>query len=610
MIKLVTALFKAVWKVLSWFRAILLNLVLLVVIVLLIQGIASTPAPQIPDKTALVIAPSGILVDQSTYEPSIIDALGGGSPADFETVVGEISKAITIARDDDNITGIIIRLDYLQQGGMSKIEEIGQALNYFKESNKPVIAFADSFNQQQYLLASYADEIYVNPLGSVYMTGFGVYRNYYQEATEKLAIKFNVFRVGEYKDAIEPFIRNDMSIESREHIEAWLQQIWTRYTTTVETHRALEEGAINDYIAGLDIQLKSINGDAAELAKQKGLVDDVLSRNALKQLLIERFGDNGNAAEVNAISMQSYLRNPLLPQQKKHKDKIGLIVATGTILDGVQPEGQIGSDSLVELIRKAKEDKQLKALVLRIDSGGGSAFASEVIREELELTRESGLPIYVSMGSVAASGGYWISCAADEIWATPTTVTGSIGVWGLVPNISESLNKLGIYSDGVGTSNLADAYNIDRPMSEQAKRVIQSGVDNIYQRFISLVADCRDSTPESIHAIAQGRIWSGETALELGLVDSLGNLTDVIEAAAEEQNLNNYSVKKITRKLSSREKFIRSLLEESQILQANAVSDINNNILVEYLLSDLRKINQITKNDSKIFTQCFECVAP
>ena len=610
MIKLVSALFKGAWKVLSWLRAILLNLLLLALIVVLLQGIASTPAPEIPNRAALVIAPSGMLVDQATYEPSIVDALGGTSPAEFETVVSDITKAIEIARDDDNITGLILKLDYLQQGGMSKIEEIGQAINYFKESNKPVIAFSDSFNQQQYFFASYADKIYVNPLGSVYLTGFGVYRNYFQEAAEKLAIKFNVFRVGDYKDAIEPFTRNNMSEESREHVGAWLDQIWSRYAATIEAHRELNAGSIDAYIVSLDAQLDSLDGDAAELARQSGLIDDVLSRNALKENLIERFGSKGDSDEVNAIAMQSYLNNPLLPQPKKHKEKIGLIIATGTILDGTQPEGQIGSESLVELIRKAKNDDQLKALVVRIDSGGGSAFASEVIREELEITRESGLPIYVSMGSVTASGGYWISCAADEIWATPTTVTGSIGVWGLIPNISASLEKLGIYSDGVGTSNLADAYSIDRPMSEQAKRVIQSGVDNIYQRFIALVADCRDSSPEAIHAIAQGRIWSGESALELGLVDRLGSLSDVIEAAAEQQNLEKYSVKRISRTLSSREKFIRSLLQETKVLDSTALSSISDNLLLNYFLSDFQKLNQIANNESKIFTQCLECMAP
>ena len=564
MLNFIRSTLRTSWNVISWLRVAILNLIFLVLVIIIFGALSPQQAIEIPNKSALVIAPSGILVDQSSYNPTILDALGATGEQPSETLVRDIVNAIHIARDDDQITGIILRLDYLQQGGMSKIEEIGQALRYFQESNKPVIAYADAFTQQSYFLASYADEIYVNPMGSLYITGFGVFRNYYKNASDKLALKFHVFRVGEFKDAVEPFIRDNMSDASREHISAWLNNLWQRYTESIENRRKLDSGTVETYISRLHSDVASFEGDSAQLALESGLVDGILSRTKIKDKLIEMFGSVDDGKTVDALGMHAYLNNPTLPKPEASENKIGLIVAAGTIYDGHQPEGSIGSETLGALIRQARNDDSLNALVLRVDSGGGSAFASEVIREELALTREQGLPIYISMGSVAASGGYWIATPADEIWATPTTLTGSIGVFGLIPNFSGTMEKIGVSSDGVATSPLADAFNFEREMSPEAKIVIQSSVENIYKRFITLVATSREQTREDIHNIAQGRVWFGEKALELGLVDNLGSLQDVFTAAAHQQNLDNYEIKVVTRELSPKEQFIRAIMEQSE----------------------------------------------
>lgn len=627
MFSFIRGFFRAIWNLVTWTRVFLFNIIFLVIVVAIFQGAAQAPEIQIPDNSALFIAPSGVLVDQSSYNPSVLDALTGSPDRPLETVVRDITEAITYAKDDANISGLILRLDYLQSAGMSKVEEIGQAINAFKSSGKPVVAYADTLGQQQYLLASYADEIYVNSLGGVYLNGFGAYRNYYKSAADKLHVKFHVFRVGEYKDAVEPFFRDSMSEQSREHIDAWITKLWQRFAGTIEAHRELQAGSIDNFVNLLDSNLSKVGGDSALLAMENGLVDAVYSRNALRKALKQKFGTNQDE-HVNAIGMYAYLGNPMLNVPEEHNAKVGLIVAAGNIMDGEQPEGSIGADTLSTLIQRAREDDSLKALVVRVDSGGGSAFASEVIREELALTQEEGLPVYISMGSVAASGGYWMSAPATEIWATPSTLTGSIGVFGLMPNLSESLEKIGIYSDGVGTSAIADAYHLDRAMSPQTQRVIQSSVENIYQRFLALVAEARGKTPEEVDNIAQGRVWDGETALELGLVDKLGSLNDTLEHAAKAQGLEQYSVKTIERELSQHEQIIRAIMEQASVSSsiigtgsAGHASAFKASAWVQWLnklnmLQDLELIEQSL--DAKagnyagasIYTHCGECIAP
>ena len=565
MFKFIGRIFHFLWRLLTVLRVVLLNLVFLVVLVLLVKGFSSAPDIQIADNSALVLMPSGNLVDKTTYEPDLLQLMQGGEELPGETDVHVLIDAVKLAAGDDAITGLILKTDFLEGGGMSKIEELGQAINYFKNSGKPVIAVADQLNQQQYLLASYADEIIINPLGGVYLTGFGVYRNYFRELADKLHLKFHVFRVGEFKDAVEPFTRSDMSEASREHNMAMINQFWQRYTGIIETHRELETGSLDALVKDLDQEMVTMRGDAAKLALDKGLIDAVMSRSETQNTLKQRFGVRGKKEELNAIGVDAYLSGPSGAINTASHGNIGLIVAQGDIVDGHQPENRIGADSLSELIRKARRNTHLKALVVRIDSGGGSAFASEVIREELAAAQAQGLPVYISMGSVAASGGYWMSTSAKEVWATPATLTGSIGVFALIPNLSESLGQVGVETDGFGTSPLASSYRIDVPMTEETGRVIQASVDNIYQRFLQLVAQARASTPEAIHEIAQGRVWSGESAKQLGLVDKLGSLEDLYAYIASEYDIEDILVESITRDLSPREQFLRALLQESAV---------------------------------------------
>lgn len=613
--------FSVVGRTFQFIRSVLLNLLLLIFVVILISAIINAPKPHIPNNEALYIAPQGILVDELSYQPTPLDLLSAHNQ-EPETLVRDIVKSIHDAKTDKRITGIVLNLNDLQGGGISKLTEIGEALDTFRESDKPVIAYSDFFNQQQYYLANYADEVYVHELGGILLTGYGMYRNYFKDATEKLALRFHVFRAGEFKDAIEPYIESEMSDASREHNTRWLNELWEHYTNKVENARNLPADAVNDFIITMPNAFKKFGGSHAKFAENAGLVDAAITRRLLREKLMARFGKNREGDSFAAIDMRDYLAVTEVNPFDAGKNKIGLIVATGTIMEGRQPAGSIGGDSLGELIRQAREDDELKALVIRVDSGGGSAFASEIIRQELLETKEKGLPLYISMGSVAASGGYWISTPADEIWATPTTITGSIGVWGLFPDYSESFSKLGINTDGVATTPLAGAFRGDLPMKPEVKTLLQASVDNIYTTFLSITSEARAMDIEAVHEIAQGRVWTGATAKELGLVDNLGSLDDVIAAAAANLNLTDYQVKNIVRPLSTKEQIIRSLMQASYnvgttlrtaFVNGSLGLDMEDRSVVQLsqaLSANFSAFSLARGNNSEIVAQCLLCLAP
>ena len=564
-----------------WFRATVFNLLFIGLILIIAIAMLSSPKLTVPENSALHLVPTGILVDQLNYQPSALDLFDRGSGLPGETRVCDLVKAIDDAAKDDRISGMVLQLDYLIGGGLSKMLEIGHALEKFKATGKAIIATSENYSQQQYFLASYADEIVLQELGSVLIHGFGVYRNYFLEAEQKLALDVHVFRVGTFKDAVEPFLRNDMSEPSKLHNRQWLDELWHSYVDNIERHRNLSEGALESYISDLgkadsgDISsLLNDNSNNALLAKTHGLVDHVMTLPQLRQFLSARFGIDKKTQNFKRITHGHYLaasamaaKSPPFSQQT-----IGLIVATGNIVDGEQPKGAIGGDSLAALIRTARDDDSLSALVLRIDSGGGSVFASEVIRQEILSTRQAGLPVYISMGSVAASGGYWVATAGDEIWATPETITGSIGVFGVLPNVSRSLNRLGVSSDGIGTSAMADIFHPDRPLANEAKAFFQHSVNNIYRHFIHIVADTRSLSVEQAHALAQGRVWTGAQAKKLGLVDELGNLSQVIEHVAQKHGLDDYSIKEIEQPLSTQEQLLLALDEMMQGVVGDSLS--------------------------------------
>ncbi len=593
----------------------LISLLFLIIVVVIIASLFQEDIQPMPEKAALRVAPSGVIVEQKTYVDPVTQLFQQSANQDAETLLSDLITTISRAADDDRITSMVLELDQLAGGGISKLEEIGQALETFKDSGKPIIAVGDNFTQDQYYLASYADEIHLNPMGAVILTGYGSYPSYLAEALEKLKVNVNVFRVGEYKDAIEPFIRNDMSEASREHTLEWLNTLWDIYTSRIENLRNIPSDAINDYVNNLGDKLVQYNGDSARLALEMGFVDQLSTRpDMLEELRSQAGAKNHNSYQY--IDFQTYLaysKRTQVLQSTTGQDRIGLIVAKGAILEGEQPRGTIGGDTLTALFQQARQDDKIKALVLRVDSPGGSAFASDVIRQEIANTRQQGIPVIVSMGSLAASGGYWISANADQVWATPTTLTGSIGVFGLVPTFEDSLTAIGINSDGVGTTRLADIYQLDRPMSEQAKQIVQLNVDSIYDRFLSLVAEGRNSTPEEIHKIAQGRVWSGLKAREIGLIDELGTLEDAINAAAKLVNLEEFELKTITKPLNIYEQLMLELANGGVRLP---FAGPRNGLLPPALVSELKplieKLDFIGKlNDPRgVYAHCLICAAP
>jgi len=462
---------------------------------------------------------------------------------------------------DERIKALVMDLDNMGGVGISKLQYIGEALKRFKSSGKQIIVSGDFFNQSQYYLAAHADRVYMHPMGGIFLSGFGLYRKYVKTALEKLLIQFHVFRVGTYKSSLEPFLRDDMSEYAKEANLAWLTVLWDAFKKNLAEMRGLNPGSIDDYINDTSELLARVEGDSAQMALDYGLVDELKTRDEVKDELIRLVGEDEDQNTYTQIQLDEYLAaiQPELRQTDPDTSKIGVIVARGIILDGPQPAGKIGGDTLSGLIRQARFDENIAAVVLRIDSPGGSALASEIIRKEIELTRQAGKPVIASMSSIAASGGYWISSAADEIWASPTTITGSIGIFGAFVTLERSLDSLGIHSDGVGTTQLADAFDLARPLNTIVADSMQQIIENNYRRFIKLVAQGRNMEPQDVEKIAQGRVWAGKTARELGLVDKFGSLQDAVQSAADLAAIEEYDVIYIEQELTAREKLIRRL---------------------------------------------------
>jgi protease IV len=605
--------FSGIGSAITFSRNLVMNTLFILFLIILLVAIGSSAPKLLPAKFALQIAPSGILVDQRSYMDTA-SLLLKDENEESETLVRDVVDAINRAADDKRIDSIVLELGGLDGGGITKMSEIGQALQAFKTKEKHIIAVSDNYSQDQYFLASFADEIYLHKMGEVQLTGFGRYITYYKTALDKLGVNMHVFRSGKYKDYVEPYLRDNMSDESREHNAQWLNALWSQYTNVVETQRKLPAGSLNALINNLDTKLAEVKGDSAQLALNEKLVDKLVSRSEIDNLLVEKFGKNKEDNYYNAVGVHAYLAEAKLHKLPKAQ-QVGLIVASGTIQDGFHPEGSIGSENFVDILRSVQDDDSIKALVIRVDSGGGSAFASEIIRAEIDAIREKKIPVFISMGSVAASGGYWLATAGDEIWATPTTITGSIGVFGAFPTIENSLQKIGLNTDGISTTELGGAPSIDRPLAPKMNSVIQSGVDHTYQKFIKLVADARKKDVAEIHEVAQGHVWTGAKAKELGLVDSLGTLNDVIAAAATKASLDDYSVKLITQKLSPKEELIRKLVGEDakgfipKSLLKPLVDLQNVQQELSPLLKPLMALQKMT-DPQGVYASCLECVSP
>jgi protease-4 len=557
--------FGLVWRSLERIRKVL-QLVLLLVIFGFVLAALHTSIPNVPRSAALVIAPEGELVEQLSSDPvrrAFGEASGGPAP---ETLLRDVTDAIAAAKSDPRIKLIVLDLGSLDASGLSKLQEIGAALREFRASGKRVIAAADSLDQTQYYLAAQAGEVYLDPMGLVYLDGFSYYRMFLKDAIEKLDVDVNVFRAGTFKSYTDQFSRSDMAPSEREETSVWLEALWNAYQQDVTCARSLPAGALNEFIADEPAALAAVSGDAAKLALQRGLVTALKSRRQLADEVKVLVGEDEDTHSFNSVGMSQYLASIRSKHVLKSKSdsKVGIVVAAGEILDGHQPPGTIGGESTADLLRQARYDNAVKAVVLRVDSPGGSMFASEQILREVQTLRKAGKPVVVSMSTYAASGGYYISAAANQIFASPTTLTGSIGVFSVVPTFQRTLEKLGVKVDGLGTTPLAGDMRQDRPLTAATRQILQSSVDHAYAEFLRRVGDGRKKTVEDVDKIAQGRVWAGVDAQRIGLVDHLGGLKDATDAAAKLAELgSDYDVDYIEPELNFREELLMQLRSET-----------------------------------------------
>ncbi|MFM4718711.1 signal peptide peptidase SppA [Aeromonas bivalvium] len=557
-------LFRSLWRLLNFTRLMLVNLLFLAVVLTLVFVLGmQQEAPQTPIEGALTLDLDGTLVEQLTQvSPSeqLLQQMGSRDDLPQELLLSDLLWAIRSAGEDDRIQALVLQPQGLQ-GNLSKLQEVADAIDDFKESGKPVIAMADYYTQGQYLLAAHADHVLLNQSGAVLLEGLGVYQTYFKSALEKLNVTPHVFKVGTYKSFVEPYTRDDMSAESREANQRWLDQLWQAYVSDVASQREVEPDAISPSKEQFLERLKKAQGNAAGYALDNGLVDELATREEMNQAVIKEVGEREDHS-WRGVGLKEYLA--AIPDQypQSGKDEVGLIKASGAIMDGIQPAGTIGGDSLASLLADARLDDKVKAVVLRVDSPGGSAFAAEQIRAELLALKQAGKPVVVSMGSYAASGGYWIAADADKIFASPTTLTGSIGVFGLFATVDQALSQFGIHSDGVGTTDFV-GLGVTRALPPHVGEAIQLNVENTYQRFLGLVSKGRGLSMTEAEKAAQGRVWTGLDAKELGLVDEFGSQDDAIAAAAELANLKEWQVTPILPEESAKEKFLRELLGSS-----------------------------------------------
>jgi protease-4 len=523
-----------IWLGLDGLRKIL-HLLLLLLIFGVIGSLFSRPIPFVADQAALVIAPQGPLVEQFTGDPlerALADTLRQGP---VETRLRDVVDAIDAARDDERISSLYLDLGGLEGGGTAKLQEVAGAIDAFRATGKPVIAFGEYYDQPQYYLAAHADEIFLDPQGITYIDGFANYGLFVKDAIDKLSIDWNVFRVGRYKAAVEMFTRNDMSPDEREESLVWLNSVWGTWKADVAKARNLQPAALQAYADNVGESLRKVDGDLARLALDAGLVTQLEGRYRVEERLAEITGEDEDAHSYKGIDHLAYLANVRSSKalSKRPVDKVAVIVAAGEILPGEQQPGTVGSDTLAGQLREARFDEDVKAVVLRIDSPGGSTFASEVIRREVNEIKAAGKPIVASMSTLAASGGYYIAMDADRIVASPATLTGSIGIFAMFPTFQRSLERVGVHVDGIGTTALSGAFSPLRPMGEPTREILQQSIEHEYARFIGMVAKSRKQEVAAIAAIAQGRVWSGADAKKLGLVDQLGGYQDAIELAAK-----------------------------------------------------------------------------
>lgn len=567
----IASFFVGLWDVMNFTRRLILNLFFFGLLILFalafLAALAGGNAHPLLPRSTLVIAPQGTLVEQYTSDPvsRALERVAGDKHAEIQ--LRDLLRALEAARTDRNIERVFLHVDDLQAGGMASLREVADAIARLRAAGKPVIAFSEQMDQKQYLLAAQANEVYLDPMGQVVLEGLARYRQYFREGLQdKLGVDVHLFKVGTFKSAAEPYVLDAASPASKEADLFWMNDVWQRYLGDIARARRLTVGQLNAMVNTLPQGVAAAQGDLARMALQQRLVDGLKTRQQVwDELRAKGVADDDAEGGFRRIELDDYLAHldqgleAVVP--KKH---VAVVVAEGEITGGDAPPGRVGGDSASALLRQAHDDDNVAAVVLRVNSPGGEVFASEQIRREVERLKAAGKPVVVSMGDVAASGGYWISMDADRIYADPSTITGSIGIFGVIPTIPRTLEKIGVHTDGVGTSPYAGAFDLTRPLDPAVGGMIQSVIEKGYRDFTGRVAKARGRSVEQIDAVAQGRVWSGAQAMQRGIVDAMGGLQVALDDAAQRARLGKrgqYQVRYIEKTPTPFEKFFAGLAQ-------------------------------------------------
>ena len=601
---------KLLWSFLGLLRKVIGMAGFLVVLVFLIS-LFSSRLPTIHNNSVLIVDPQGRLVDQlqgDAYERAVNEVFG---EITNEVLVDDVVEALYYAKNDPRIRLIVLRLDQLSGGGLSKLERIGIALDEARESGKKIIAYADYYSQESYYLAARVNEIYLHPEGIFFPDGYSYYSNYYKDLINKIKVDWNIFRAGAYKTAVEPFIRNNMSAESMDSRSRIAGNLWNKYETDVISVRNLSDKSISNYARDLLDDIEKEKTNVASIAYEMNLFDGLLTKDQVDLQISEEL----NIAKVDfnehTIAFNDYLAVMRLDENSvDYEDNIAIIVASGEILNGKQAPGLIGGESTAMLLKKALYDKSIHGVMLKIDSPGGSAFASEQILEQIIALQAAQKPVVVLMGSVAASGGYWIAMSADKIFASPVTITGSIGVFAMFPTLQNSLAELGIYTDGSGTNQWSGSFRVDREMSSEVKRLVQSQVDYGYDEFINKVSKHRNIPKDTVRTVAEGQIWTGAEALDNGLIDALGGFNDALNEIEALTNLSEteYGLIYLQQEISPTESLAISFLNTLHSLDITFLKPSSMSPAFDYLNSQIEQFMfpWMRFNDPKgLYAYCF-----
>lgn len=594
-------------------RLVIINLIffffLLLFLLAIVAGMSGSHGSRaIQSNSVLVLKPQGQLVEQYSIDPAqrVLAGLAGNEPKQVQ--LRDLVGAIDAATKDSRISRILLEPEDLQGGGFAALHEVGAALDRFRAAGKPVVVWAANLDQGQYYLAAHADRILVDPQGSVMLTGLANYRLFYKDLLDKLGVDVHLFRVGQFKSAAEPYILDHASPEAKEADSFWMGGLWDAYLAEVATLRKLDVATLRSDIDGLPDKIATTQGDLSQLALNEHLIDGVATPSELAaSLRSQGVPADKDGHSFRQVSLQRYAAD--LPSQTAVLGQgVAIVVAEGEIAGGKQPQGSIGGESTAALIRAAREDKRTKALVLRVNSPGGEVYAAEQIRREVALTQAAGIPVVVSMGDVAASGGYWISMNADRIFAEPNTITGSIGIFGMYYSVPNTLDKLGVKSDGIATGPMAGAFDITRPLDPKVGSVIQAIIDKGYRDFVGGVAKARGKPFQAIDAIAQGRVWTGQQALEHGLVDQLGGLDAAVADAASRAKLGkDYSVRYAEPPLGAFGNFFTALNQSAtiRIMQSYGVRLPSWVAQLPAMAPELKLLQQAKSGQPNVYAYCF-----